>query len=127
MNKEQEEVNQVVKAYLKHALAVNEDTEFFWAWEHVTDLVLTKPELAWPIITSLIHESPNDQILANIGAGPLEDLLVSHGADFIERIESEVQCDEKFRRCLAAVWGWHSMPEEIRERITNATRDIPPY
>src|SRR5262245_7862582 len=52
------------------------DRHGFWAWEAVNALVRDEPEQAWSMILRLVELSPDDRILANVAAGPLEDLLV---------------------------------------------------
>jgi hypothetical protein len=44
------------------------------------------PEEAWTIITRLVELSPDDRILANVAAGPLEDVLGLHPQAFVDRI-----------------------------------------
>src|SRR5262245_47557786 len=72
------------------------DANLFWAWDRVTDLVLEDPEVAWPAILALVRAAPDDLVLANVAAGPLEDLLSNHGASFIDRVETEARRDERF-------------------------------
>jgi hypothetical protein len=43
-------------------------------------------------------------VLANLGAGPLEDLLARHGSEFIEQFETLARQDAEFRRLLGVVW-----------------------
>ena len=119
------ELEDLVKTWVDHALRGGD--ELFWAWDRVTELTTHDPESVWPIILDLIQAAPNDQVLANIGAGPLEDLLCWHGAAFIERVEQAASRNSRFRKSLAATWGWNRMPEEIRERVTKAIGDEPPY
>jgi hypothetical protein len=45
-----------------------------------------------------------DTILSNLGAGPLEDLLVVHGDKFIDRVELLARQDRQFRKSLGIVW-----------------------
>ncbi len=49
-----------------------------WAWEVITTLVSKAPTLGWPILRDLVERAPDDA-LAEIGAGPLEDLIAFHG------------------------------------------------
>lgn len=51
------------------------DRHGFWAWEAVNEMVRERPEEAWSVITRLVELSPDDRILGNVAAGPLEDLL----------------------------------------------------
>ena len=89
----------------------------FWAWEAVEALVRERPEDGWSIITRLVELSPDDRILANVAAGPLENLLNLHAYEFIDRIEEKTRDDAKFRRCVSGVWGWSSIPEDVQLRL----------
>ena len=54
---------------------------------------LTEPERAWPVILALIEAAPNEEALAFVAAGPLEDLIQSHGDDFADRIIERARRD----------------------------------
>ena len=52
-----------------------------------------------------IRRAGGDATLAYIAAGPLEDLIVQHGEQFMDRIELEAGREPKVRRALRGVWG----------------------
>jgi hypothetical protein len=89
----------------------------FWAWEAVNALVRQEPEEAWAMILRLVALAPDDRTLANVAAGPLEDLLGLHPYAFVGLVEEEARRDARFRRCLSGVWGWTSIPEDVQLRI----------
>ena len=93
------------------------DRHGFWACEAVDVQVRKEPEMAWSMILRLIELSSDDRILANVAAGPLEDLLGLQAYTFIDRVEQQARQDAKFRRCLSAVWGWSSIPEDVQVRM----------
>ena len=93
------------------------DAEHFEAAEELESLVWDEPERAWPLICEIIRRATEDDILAYIAAGPLEDLLVRHPQAFIERVEGLARQDAHFRRAVSGVWGQKSMPAEIRQRL----------
>ena len=99
----------------------NDDGEN-WAIQRVMQLCdpISDPDLAWPIVLRLVELSPDDSLLGDVAAGPLEDLLCGHGTDVIERVEAQAKLDRKFRRCLSGVWGWSSMSESMQARVRNA-------
>jgi hypothetical protein len=66
---------------------------------------LTEPERAWPVILALIEAAPNEEALAFVAAGPLEDLIQSHGNDFADRIIERARRDPRFRSALRDVWA----------------------
>jgi hypothetical protein len=56
----------------------------------VDTLVRQQPEQAWLMALRLVELSPDDQTLANVAAGPLEDLLKLHPYAFIDRVEHQI-------------------------------------
>ena len=121
---------EIISGYLAHAKTTTRDgtdAENFDANEELDDLVTDEPERAWPLICEVIRRiSPQDEdILAYVAAGPLEDLLVRHPYAFIDRIESLARNDAHFRRAVSGVWGWNSIPSEIRTRLDTLLGDEP--
>jgi len=92
------------------------DANGWWAYETVAYSVHHNPEEAWPIILRLVELAP-DEVLGQIAAGPLEDLLACHPYQVVDRVEAQARTDRRFRRCLSGVWGWYSIPEDVQERI----------
>jgi hypothetical protein len=88
----------------------------FWAFERLSDLVQENPEEAWNVIEAMRRLDGADSILANIAAGPLEDLLVRHGDKFIDRFEVLARDDQQFRKLLGGVWQ-NSMSDSLWARI----------
>jgi hypothetical protein len=68
------------------------------------DLCDSEPATAWNVIQEIIALNPTDKILAMVGAGPFEDLMVRHGATFIAKVESCARVNSDFRRMLGIVW-----------------------
>jgi len=93
----------------------------FSAWAEVDDLVRRDPEAGWTLILELIVAAPDDRILANVAAGPLEDLLSRDAERFIDRLEVQARRDAKFRRCLTGVWG---LPASVTDRIAKYTAAV---
>ena len=87
-------------------------SEFVWtAEEH--------PEHAWETILKVIAEPRAQAWLAHLAAGPMENLLNQHGAEFIERVESEARGNPAFARMLAGV-NKFMMPDDIWQRVQKA-------
>ena len=76
----------------------------FWAFAQLNALVRDEPELAWQVAEAIRQLDISDQILANLAAGPIEDLLALHGEEFIDRVEALAQQDAVFKKMLGAVW-----------------------
>jgi hypothetical protein len=95
--------------------AAPEREDKFWSWDRLWELVRDDPEAAWGVI-QIIREDGSDRILANLAAGPLEDLLVEHGDQFIDRVEALARRDAQFKKLLGAVWQ-NSMSLKLWRRI----------
>ena len=68
----------------------------FEAWEMVDELIRSDPEGGWALTLELIEAAPDDYVLANVAAGPLEDLLSRSPDRFIERVEIQARRDPGF-------------------------------
>lgn len=90
--------------------------ELEWAWEQLDDLCRTEPDAAWQIIQEIIARDKSDRNLANVGAGPFEDLLVHHGARFIDQVESCARSDAAFKRMLGVVWK-NAIADDVWNRV----------
>jgi hypothetical protein len=93
-----------------------ENSRYFCAFEKLYDMVRGEPEEAWMIMEQIRRLDSSDSILANLAAGPMEDLLVHHGNQFIERIETLARKDAIFRKMLGAVWR-NKISEDIWKRL----------
>jgi Family of unknown function (DUF6869) len=72
-----------------------QDDAYFWAVEAMWDLVERHPEGTWRLLLEMIRRADGDHALAFIAAGLLENLIVAHGARFLDRIEAEVGTNPK--------------------------------
>jgi len=113
---------ELVEAYLI-ANGVTGDESSSWAIDELLGLVWQDPELAWPMICSIVEREPPKWLLGILGAGPLEDLLRAHGPRFIERIE-EAALQNEFFRCdvLACVYPIACQGEGVAERVSALCR-----
>src|SRR5262249_16103690 len=109
---------ELISGYLTHAATITRDgtdAECFEAHEELSELVTGDTERAYQIICEIIRRiSPeDDDTLAYVAAGPLEDLLARHPRTFIERIENLAHNDAHFRRAVSGVWGWSRIPSDV--------------
>lgn len=81
-----------------------DDNPFFWAAEKFYSLMSDNPDLCWRAILKILELSPNDTVISNLAAGPLEDLIHYHGESFINKIEEEARKNPSFRKLLGGVW-----------------------
>jgi hypothetical protein len=93
-----------------------ERSSFFSAHNKMYDLTRNDPEMAWSIMKIMWKLDSSEKILANIAAGPLEDLLVYHGEKFIDRVEEAAQSDPVFKKMLGAVWQ-NAIPDDVWNRV----------
>jgi hypothetical protein len=111
--------------YRAHAKDRDNDATF-WAFEAMHALVDESPGDAWEIVRDLIAETVDDTVLAYIAAGPLEELIVRHGALLIDAIEATAARDARMCRALVGVWGHERMSPDVRRRIGHLIRDESP-
>jgi hypothetical protein len=74
------------------------------------------PEVAWRAIVALSRQTLSPKQIAVLAAGPLEDLLASHGPAFIDRVEHEARVYRAFRHLLGGVWR-NTMAEPVWRRV----------
>ena len=79
-------------------------------------LVTDDPEQAWATILEVLSKTDSLQVLGQLAAGPLEDLLSNHGEHFIDRTEELARIDPKFAVLLGGVWKFQ-ITDPIWERI----------
>lgn len=118
MSPDREELNQIAEAWVQLCrLPENapQRDDKFWSYERLSELIEEDPEAAWSVI-QIIRREGSDLILSNLGAGPLEDLLVAHGDQFIDRVEILAEQDAQFRKVLGATWQ-NSMSPRLWKRI----------
>ena len=80
---------------------------------------LADPEAAWQAVLRIMQHELSDEQISLLAAGPIEDLLAWHGAQFIDRIEAEAHRSPAFAHVLGGVWR-HDMPHEIWQRVESA-------
>jgi len=93
-----------------------EKEQYDWACMEPVDDAREVPERAWRFILLALETpicAPHFGVLA---AGPLEDLLSSHGVEFIGRIEAEAKANSKFAHLLGGVWQ-SQMVDEVWGRV----------
>ena len=102
---------------LQHAADGSVEHErLFPVFEVVYDMIRERPEEAWAFILEVLRNDDSSVVAENLSAGPLEDLLVYHGATFIDRIEQEAHRNPRFAWLLGGVWQ-NAMPDLIWQRV----------
>ena len=91
----------------------------FWSFEEMARLQTSDPERCWSIILRIFALDRSDHLLANLAAGPLEDLLAAHGERFIERVETLARQEPRFRFTTQMVWR-NSISAPVWARLRKA-------
>ncbi len=107
------DISNLAKNYLAH----DQD-----ARDEVYDLIHNDPEKSWEVTLELIEQCQKDEELADVAAGPLEDLLNYHGPDFIDRVLERARKKKKFRRCLTGVWIGGEVGQRINAQLGSEPR-----
>jgi hypothetical protein len=99
-----------------------------WQSENpVSDLAHPEYDLDWKIprenpqlcldsileILARIPADPSNRHFQVLAAGPLEDLLVNHGIDYVEKVELLARREPAFRLLLNGAWTSSIEPEVV--------------
>jgi hypothetical protein len=108
-----------VAAYSSHK-ELTPDSSLWWAFERsLLPLRREAAEEIWSFVLAVLAKSPPQEVLANLAAGPLEDLIAYDGDKFIERIELHARRDPAFRHLLGGVWQNRAAPN-VWSRVESA-------
>ena len=110
--------NELVQAYFRYRKTQAEVD--FWAWDQVTDLVLADPDRGWEAALALVRAAQGPEELAYVAAGPLEDLLATHGPRIWDTVKGAAAVDPRVKEALRRVWG----QKRIEPRIYAELRGI---
>ena len=80
------------------------DSEDAWTFDLMSDLVQTQPALAFEAILQTLALCADAEQVSYLAAGPMEDLLVDHGTDFIAPVEQQAKLSARVRFLLSGVW-----------------------
>jgi len=98
---------------LHHAEMNSEEYEKdFWSFEKLSEFCRKNPEDAWRVIVKIYENHPDEKILSNLAAGPLEDLLVNHGRLALIWIDQYCMNESDLVKVLQMVWR-NAMSEEV--------------
>lgn len=75
----------------------------WWAYDEVQDAVDNHPRRAWALLGRLADLAASDELVDDLGAGPLEDFVRAHAPKFIGQIERRAVEHDRFRRGLRSV------------------------
>jgi hypothetical protein len=56
------------------------------------------------LVSALVDGAETEDDLGRVGAGPLEDLLVSHGAALVDEVDDLARRNPRFAEAMSGVW-----------------------
>lgn len=74
------------------------------AWLPLDRLCTHDPLLAFKVILEILENSKDEEVIENLAAGPMEDLLVRNGKKIIQRIIEESHENKELRKLMGGVW-----------------------
>ncbi len=91
-----------------------ETTTVLWVHIHGADWLGV-----WQFIQATIDVATGEEdVLRYIGAGDLESLIMWHGDELIDEIESKAPTNRSLRVALSNVWGWGPIEDRIERLLT---------
>jgi hypothetical protein len=114
------DLQEIIATY--HRYGAEHREEDFWAWDAAMNVVRgDDAERAWELVTAIVRTAPDDR-LEHVGAGPVENLVETHGVVLLDRIVAEASHDPRFREALASIWLVEDdYPPGVITRLQHAT------
>lgn len=75
------------------------------------------PEEAWDVVVALVDRAPDEDILADVIAGPLDDLVRKHGIQFEARLVDRTRRDRTFRVAMSSFAVLDDVPAALASRL----------
>jgi hypothetical protein len=76
----------------------------WWAHDEIFRACRESPRRAWRLLGLLADLATSQELVEDLGAGPLEDFIRAHAPAFIGQIESRALEHPRFRRALRNTW-----------------------
>lgn len=96
-----------------------------WTWEVFFELTQNHPALGLAATRAALAACETADDVALVAAGPLEDLVVLHGAALIDEIEAWAAAAPRFSYALTGVWPQDLKGSLLWARVEAARRDVP--
>ncbi|MGE3317815.1 MAG: DUF6869 domain-containing protein [Candidatus Berkiella sp.] len=113
MNNSSEDIKNLLDSYLKY-LQTHDDS-YYWASDKLDSLISNPNGLQ--IVFELIEACENDMQIAQIAAGPLEDLINRNLYSIEAELTALVRKHQKMRKAICGVWAQDG--SEARKIIDN--------
>jgi hypothetical protein len=124
MSAERSDPDILIDAYFRNAREWRKDKPDWWAWEEVQAIVHEDPPSeAWGLILEMVRRAP-EELVADVAAGPLEDLVTRAGSTLIDDIETACRREPRVRMALGGIWiRWGALPDAVTARLIRASGD----
>lgn len=97
----------------------------FWAIDLLACPDWLTDDERWSVILELANAAPDEEVIAMVGVGPIEDFLSHDWRSALERIERDAPFHENLRKALWSVWQLSGVPPSVVERV-HQVADQPP-
>jgi hypothetical protein len=117
-------IPEIAAAYIEYCRTQNPELD--WASFAEADLWLEERwDDLWKLVESiaLFGEEIDDETLATLAAGPVEDLLSKRGAEYIDRVEALARKNSRMAKLLTGVWQ-SSIEPEVWNRVVQFCRTV---
>jgi hypothetical protein len=102
-------------------LALGEPVDVVRANEIVRESMWQGGADALDLVVALIDAAPSDDVIAYVGAGPLEDLLLDHSDALIDQVDDLARRSPAFARALSAVYPSDAWDSSVQQRLARWT------
>lgn len=75
-----------------------------WAVNEIDNIIMMNPKIGLDVIIKLINRCDNNDELAFVAAGPLEDIILNNGKIIMDKLEREADNNIKLQFALSGVW-----------------------
>ncbi len=99
--------DELIDAWIKlqyHKSGTEEYNRLFWSFEAVLQMIQDDPDATFQFILDVLKRDSDWPVIGTLAAGPMEDLLSTHGDKVIERVEAQAKVDPIFAKMLGGVW-----------------------
>ena len=124
MASDRSRLDALIEGYFRNAQASGKERPDWWAWEEVDDIVHhDPPAAAWTVVLEMVRRAP-EELVGDIAAGPLEDLVKRRGVELIDELETAARREPRVRQALGGIWiRWGALPDAIIARLIRASGD----
>ena len=120
------DTNSITNAWIAMHMSAEGSPEYkkhFWAYEELDSLCDVEPLRGLLVIDDIVKTSQDDVVLANLAAGPIEDLLVRHDEYIIEHVVAITKGNPSWHKILRSVWK-NSIADEVWDRVQRCIKEV---